>query len=102
MLELIQDSLKCGELRLVPGRRVLTNRWRLAKHSNGMLITYLIDLRIEGIKIHEQVDASLCKSTHASTMVTGGIDMIYADGIGPQLLHRGCITGALVLIQERV
>ena len=67
-----------------------------------MLTPYLIDLRIEGIKIHEQVDASIRKSTHASTMVTGGIDMIYAYGIGSQLLHRGCITGALGLVEERV
>ena len=61
---------------------------------------YLFDLCVKIIKIYEEIDAGLGKRTHAAAMITAGIDVIYTDGIGSQLLHRGCITSALSGVKE--
>ena len=61
---------------------------------------YLFDLCVKIIKIYEEIDAGLCKRTHAAAMITAGIDVIHTDGIGSQLLHRGCIASALSGVKE--
>ena len=102
-LEFVQDGLECGKLCLVPCRRVLKDMVSLGtQFTHWANLQYLVDLGVKGVQIHEQVDASLVKCTHTAAMVTGGVHMVYSNGIGSELLHGSGISSALSLVEQWV
>lgn len=62
--------------------------------------TDLLDLCVKSVEIDEQVDACICQNFHAAVMIGMGIDMVDANGIGPQLGHELNVAIALFRVDE--
>jgi len=92
----------CGEilkLGLIPLWGVLQVQLSVrVSHLAHHRFTYLRNLCSEGIHINEQVDSSILKSRHASVVVAASVNVVYANGIGAELLHECGIELALVLV----
>jgi hypothetical protein len=86
-VEDIHDSLVSLELALVPLR---------LRHARSL------DVRIESVQIEPNVDAGVGEGLHAAVVVSAGIDVVDADGVGSEGLHQVGIAGALVVVDERV
>jgi hypothetical protein len=63
---------------------------------------YRIDSSVECLQINKQVDSSSRERTHAPSVVSGRIDVVYSNGIRAQDLHGGRIELALLGVDQRV
>lgn len=64
--------------------------------------SYLLDLRVEGIKIQPDIYAGGSEGLHAAVVVGGGIDVVNAYRIGANRLHELRVELALRVVNERV
>lgn len=65
-------------------------------------VTNLLNLRVEGVEIKEQIDARIIECFHASIVICIWIDVIHANRICTKLLHQVCISCALRSVDKRV
>lgn len=57
---------------------------------------------MEGVEIHEQIDASVREGLHTTAVVGPGINMVDANGIRAQLGHAHDVPLALLRIDEGI
>lgn len=62
--------------------------------------TDLLDLCVKSVEINEQVDAGICQNFHAAVVIGMGINMVDADGVGPQFGHELNVASALFRVDE--
>lgn len=51
---------------------------------------------IKGVKVNEEIDASIGKGGHALGVVLGGINMVDPNRVYSEILHERGITSALL------
>jgi hypothetical protein len=83
-MERVHDSGEAVELSLVP------------------LWLVLCDLGIERVQVQPDVNARIGESLHTVIVILGGVYVIHAYRIGPNLFHEGRIEAALSVVDERV
>ena len=83
----------------------------VADSTSSAINTDLIHSRIVGaavepingiVQIHEQVNTSIFKGTHATTMILSRVDMVNSYCIGAQTLHECCVQLALIGVKEGI
>jgi hypothetical protein len=57
--------------------------------------TYWINSSVEGLQIKKEVDTSSCESAHTAIVVSGGVNMVYSNGICAKGSHGRGIELAL-------
>lgn len=60
------------------------------------------DVGIERVQISKDVNAGIIKRLHAAVMISSGIDVVDANGVGSKLRHEAGITFALGSINEGI
>jgi hypothetical protein len=60
------------------------------------------DLRVECVQVNPRVYARVGEGLHAAVVVAGGVDMVDADAVCADSLHKRCVEGALLRRDERV
>jgi hypothetical protein len=64
--------------------------------------THRKDVGIKRVEISKDVNSGIVKRLHAAVMITSGINVVDANGVGSKLGHEAGITFALGSIKERV
>jgi hypothetical protein len=74
----------------------------LATSRAKTLFTYWVDICVEIVKVHKQVNSSISKGFHAPLMITLGINMVNSDSICAQVFHLIGIECTLCGIDKRI
>ena len=84
-MEGVHDLLEAIILRLVPVGTI-----------------FHVEVRVEGVQVDPGVDACVGKGCHAAIVISGGIHVVDADGVGSECLHEIGVELALLGIGEWV
>lgn len=103
LLELVKHRLEVVKLGLVPvrvGLSPLSVARSIYIRVNPR--SYLLDLSVEGVQVHKQVDARIRERRHAALVVGLGVHVVHTDRVGTQLGHASDVALALVGVDERI
>lgn len=102
LLELVHDRGETVKLCLIPCWGALVRQSAYVMLVCAAPRSYSVNLSIEGVQVDKQVDASVGEGSHAAGVVSGGIDVVDANGVRAQRLHEVGVELALVVVDERV
>lgn len=66
------------------------------------MTSYEVDVSLETVQIHKEIDAVRREDIHATRVVGGFVDVIDSDSVCSQLLHQSSVTATLVDVHKRI